>query len=196
MDVDIIPELEMGDNYVVGPQKALISVSFTPEDFSDIGKSSSINFEEKDQDFVVGSKIHYRLSTNETFQDPESGEFTFAVWATECKRHLDKTMYREQVGTAAQLKGYVPFSKYFVVTDYLDMKPANPKLTKLDNVFVLRKSKRLSRGKRKDPDVVREHLDQNPLDKDVVGRYVEELREFLDVQWFEPSEALDRGSFV
>jgi len=196
MDEDIIPALERAENYVTGPQNSLLSIDFVPEDITKIGDTSSINIETKDQDFVFGANVHYRLSTDGDFQNPESGDFTFSVLATECKRHIDKTMYREQLGTAGQLKQLVPFSRYYVVTDFLDMRPQNVKRTDLDNVFVLRKAKRLPSGKRNDPDVLREHLERNPVDKDTVWEYVNEISEFLDAQWYDPDEVLDRGSFV
>lgn len=196
MDEDIIPALKKTDDYVTGPQKSLLSIDFIPEDISKISETSSINIETKDQDFVVGANVHYQLSTDGNFQNPESGDFTFSVLATECKRHIDKTMYREQLGTANQLKQLVPFSKYYVVTDFLDMSPQNVKRTKIDNVFVFRKAKRLPSGKRNDPDILEDHLEENPMDKDAVWAYVSEIRKFLDSQWYNPDEALDRGSFV
>lgn len=196
MDEDIIPALEEADNYVTGPQNSLLSIDFIPEDISKIGDTSSINIETKDQDFVFGANVHYRLSTDGDFSNPETGDFTFSVLATECKRHIDKTMYREQIGTAGQLKQLVPFSRYYVVADFLDMTPQNVKRTELDNVFVFRKAKRLPSGKRNEPDILREHLQNNPMDKDIVWEYVSELKEFLGEQWYNPDRALDRGSFV
>lgn len=196
MDEDIIPALEEADNYVTGPQNSLLSIDFIPEDISNIGDTSSINIETKDQDFVFGANVNYRLSTDDNFRNPETGDFTFSVLATECKRHIDKTMYREQIGTAGQLKQLVPFSRYYVVSDFLDMTPQNVKRTELDNVFVFRKAKRLPSGKRNDPDILREHLQNNPMDKNIVWKYVSEVKEFLGEQWYNPDRALDRGSFV
>lgn len=58
--------------------------------------------------------------------------------------NLDKTMFQEAVATSRDLKIAVPSSLYFLVCEYLDMTPVSITSTHIDDVLIVRKTKRMS----------------------------------------------------
>lgn len=184
--------------FLVGPQDAFMSLSFRPRDFRHLDQRPEVVLKTKDQDFVIGSEIHYKLSSQPEFQ-PEyttEGSFVLAVLAAECKINLDKTMFQEAAGTASRLKQGCPIAKYFVLVEYLDMEPEDPRLTDIDNVFLLRHAKRLPFEKRKVIAEVERLHKQFPIDAEVIWRFVQEIQAFVDAAWYNPEEALRKGAFV
>lgn len=119
-----------------------------------------------------------------------------AVLAAECKVNLDKTMFQEAAGTAARLKQGCPMSRYYVLVEYLDMEPEDCRLTAIDNVFLLRHAKRLPFGKRTDYEEVKAQHHVSPIDVEVIWRFCEEIQSFVEAVWYDPGQALQRGSFV
>jgi hypothetical protein len=195
------PEIISGLNHTrfsAGPQQAFLSLSFVPREFADLGATPRVVLKVKDQDFAIGSTVYYRFSASADFPPTatSSGNFALAVVAAECKVNLDKTMFQEAAGTAARLKQGCPIARYFVCVEYLDMTPEDPRLTAIDNVFLLRKAKRLPFEKRSDAvEVERQHLEY-PISADVVWRFTQEIQTFVEAVWYDPENAIRRGSFV
>jgi hypothetical protein len=184
--------------FVTGPQNAFMSLSFRPRGFSSLDQRPEVVLKTKDQDFVIGSRVHYRLSASSEFQpeDTAAGSFVLAVLAAECKVNLDKTMFQEAAGTATRMKLGCPVSKYFILAEYLDMQPEDCRLTDIDNVFLLRHAKRLPFEKRHLPGEVEQQHKEFPIDSEVIWRFVEEIQGFVDTAWYDPDEALRRSSFI
>jgi len=110
--------------------------------------------------------------------------------------NYDKTMFQESAGTASRLKQGCPDSKYYVLVEYLDMEPDDPRLTEIDNVFLLRHVKRLQDKKRNIYKEVMAQRKDYPIDGEIVCKFVQEIQSFIDAVWYDPSGALKRGSFV
>jgi hypothetical protein len=87
-------------------------------------------------------------------------------------------------------------SRYYLLVEYLDMEPEDCRLTALDNVFLLRHTKRLPFGKRGVHAEVKRQHDNYPIDAEVVWRFVGELQEFINAVWYDPQKASQRGSFI
>lgn len=194
---DIIEGL--GDTrFVTGPQHAFMSLSFQPRAFSDLDQRPRVVVKTKDQDFVIGAEIHYKFAPSSDFpaEDTEEGSLMLAVLAAECKVNLDKTMFQEAAGTATRLKMGCPVARYFVLVEYLDMQPEDPRLADIDNVFVLRHAKRLPFGKRNDVIEVERQHKEFPIDPELIWRFVEEIQAFVDIAWYDPNQVLPRGTFV
>ena len=184
--------------FVAGPQNAFMSLSFRPRGFNTLDQRPEVVLKTKDQDFVLGTEIYYRFSPRQDFLAEKTavGSFVLAVLAAECKVNLDKTMFQEAAGTATRLKMGCPISKYFMLIEYLDMQPEDCRLTDIDNIFLLRHVKRLPYGKRSiAQEVERQHKDY-PIDSEIIWRFVQEIQSFVDVTWYDPDEALRRGSFI
>jgi hypothetical protein len=175
-----------------------MSVSFKPRGFDHLGKRPEVVLKLKDQDFVIGTLVHYRFSSSAQFEDADTsaGQFALVVFAAECKVNLDKTMFQEAAGTASRMKHGCPVAKYYVIAEYLDMVPEDPRLTDIDNVYLLRKVKRLPVDKRSDSNAVEAQHRDFPISADVVWAFAREIETFVQAVWYDPDEALKRGSFA
>ena len=76
------------------------------------------------------------------------------------------------------------------------MRPEDCRLTEIDNVFLLRRAKRLPYEKRNVYQEIKAQHANNPIDADVIWNFVMEIQSFIDAVWYDPDEALRRGSFV
>lgn len=180
-----------------GPQTSFMSLSFCPSSIRTLDRPQ-VMVKEKDQDFAIGKSVYYKFSTDSSFAPRQTidGKLFLAVLAAECKVNYDKTMFQECTGTAARLKQGCPVSKYYVLAEYLDMQPEDTRLTSIDNVFLLRKCKRLPYEKRNIYDEIRAQHRDNPINMDVMKMFVAEMQNFIDAAWYDPEAALQRGAFV
>jgi hypothetical protein len=181
-----------------GPQTAFMSLAFRPSSISNLNEKPEVILKLKDQDFTIGKTIHYKFSSDVDFNTQKTidGKFCLAVLAAECKINYDKTMFQECAGTAARLKQGCPIAKYYALVEYLDMQPEDTRLTDIDNVFLLRKAKRLPFDKRSNLAEVKAQHRNFPISSDVIALFVKEIQNFIDAIWYDPNEALSRGSFV
>jgi hypothetical protein len=192
---DVIKNLPKGIE--TGSQTAFMSLSFRPSSIENLTKKPEIVFKQKDQDFTIGKSIYYQLSPDSKFTKnlTTDGKLFLAVLAAEVKVNYDKTMFQECAGTASRLKQGCPLSKYFALIEYLDMKPEDVRLTDIDNVFLLRKAKRLPFEKRSIFEEVRDQHKDNPISSDVMINFVSEIQNFVNATWYDADAALQRGSF-
>lgn len=180
-----------------GSQTSFMSLSFCPSSIKTLNQPQ-IMIKEKDQDFAIGKSVFYKFSTDRTFDANNTidGKLFLAVLAAECKVNYDKTMFQECAGTAARLKQGCPISKYYALVEYLDMQPEDTRLTSIDNVFLLRKCKRLPYEKRGVYGEVKAQHESNPISLDVMRMFVYEIQNFINATWYDPDAALARGAFV
>ncbi len=182
----------------IGPNTAFMSLSFAPPALRALNEAPVVALKVKDQDFIIGKEIHYRFSPDPAFAADKTatGSLALAVLAAEVKVNLDKTMFQEASGTASRLKQGCPYSQYYILNEYLDMEPEDCRLTAIDNVFLLRHAKRLPFEKRSVLAKVRRQHENNPIDAEVIWRFVEKIQAFINAAWYDPAAALQRGSFV
>ena len=181
-----------------GPKTTFMSLSFRPSGISKLNDKPEVVLKLKDQDFTIGKTLYYKFSSDTRFNLSQTleGQLFLAVLAAECKVNFDKTMFQECVGTSSRLKQGCPISKYYVLVEYLDMQPEDCRLTDIDNVFLLRHAKRLPTHKRNSYESVREQHQEFPIDSEVLAKFVKEIQDFIDATWYNPNEAITRGSFV
>lgn len=192
---DILDNLPTGVE--TGSHTAFMSLSFRPTNIESLNNKPEIVLKQKDQDFTIGKSIYYKFSPDNTFQNKVTlgGKIFLAVLAAEVKVNYDKTMFQECSGTASRLKQGCPLSKYFALVEYIDMQPEDVRLTDIDNVFLLRKAKRLPYEKRSIYAEVKKQHENFPISSDVMKMFVREIQNFINATWYDPSEALNRGSF-
>ncbi len=192
---DILKGLPKGIE--TGSQTAFMSFSFRPSKIEGLIEKPEIVLKQKDQDFTIGKSIYYQLSPDAEFDKKvtANGKLFLAVLAAEVKVNYDNTMFQECAGTASRLKNGCPLSKYYALVEYLDMQPEDVRLTDIDNVFLLRKAKRLPFEKRSVFEEVRDQHRDFPICADVMKRFVKEMQDFISSTWYDPEQALKRGSF-
>lgn len=192
---DVIENLPKGIE--TGSQTAFMSLSFRPSSIENLNQQPEIVLKQKDQDFTIGKSIYYQLSPDSKFDKKVTtdGRLFLAVLAAEVKVNYDKTMFQECAGTASRLKQGCPLSKYYALIEYLDMKPEDVRLTDIDNVFLLRKAKRLPYEKRSIFEEIRDQHKDNPICSDVMIKFVKEIQDFVNATWYDSDAALKRGSF-
>lgn len=135
--------------YEFGPQKTFAGLSFT-SGLANPGIGGQASLRTKDQDFVLGKRLFIMTSFDREFRDAERVEAHLDYVCAECKTNLDKTMFQEAVATSRDLKIAVPSSLYFLVCEFLDMTPVSITSTHIDDVLIVRKTKRMSSNVRQE----------------------------------------------
>ena len=177
---------------------AFMSLAFRHSSINSLNGKPDVVWNVKDQDFTIGKPIFYRFSSDKDFSTSQTvdGKFFLAVMAAECKVNYDKTMFQECAGTASRLKQGCPVSKYYALVEYLDIQPEDVRWTNIDNVFLLRKAKRLPFEKRSVLAEIKDQHRDNPIAFDVINMFVNEVQNFIHATWYDPNAALKRGSFL
>jgi hypothetical protein len=182
--------------------------------FSAINFSSSINRPEygggmrirsKDQDFAISRQVFVRTSYSSEFGRYEQDQMFIAHVAAEIKTNLDKTMFQEACATAHDVKSAVAGSKYYLICEWLDMTPLSTGATDIDEVLLLRKSKRInsnvrsnfapSEGRRRHRDMFETYLMDNPFRTEVFRRFLDHIKVLLKEQDPVEEDVLSIGFF-
>ena len=89
---NVLNGLENINMLELGPQKSFMSLAFFPKSLKELTQKPHVFIKNKDQDFILGTKIHYKFSTDKGFhsQKTTDGSLILAVLAAECKINLDK----------------------------------------------------------------------------------------------------------
>ncbi len=188
----------------VGPTKALSNVQFK-SNISGIYIGGGLSVKEKDQDFSISKKLFLKASHNKDYSDSFEIKTHLSFIAAECKTNLDKTMFQEALATASDLKKLVLGAKYFLVCEWLDMRPTDTSITDIDSVLILRKSKRIpenirkhfdkAKGRQKYRSAYLKQLSSNPIYPEVVMEIVKHIRSAINSQNADEKETLKRGFF-
>ncbi|OZH52986.1 Bpu10I restriction endonuclease [Hydrocoleum sp. CS-953] len=177
------------ESFELGPRNTFSGLSFLSS-LGNPGLDGKPSIRSKDKDFILGKKLYLKTSLYPNFQDYKLIESHLGYVCAECKTNLDKTMFQEAVATSRDLKIAVPGSLYFLICEFLDMTPISIVSTQLDDVLIVRKSKRLSaniRQEHKTPEARRIHrqeyaefLDTPKYYPDVFQRMIDKIKPLID----------------
>lgn len=152
-----------------GSVKAYSSAYFRASNLNTFINSIEININHKDQDFAVYRVV--RLDAEGSVR-----EVNVPIFAIEVKTYLDKTMFEGIVATAEKIKNGNPYAKFFVVTETYDVSfDVNPAMSKIDQIYVLRKCRR-EKGKKNGYSIP-------PIQPDVIASLVSDVEKFFDSEW-------------
>ncbi|MEA5467347.1 Bpu10I family restriction endonuclease [Spirulina sp. 06S082] len=192
------------ESFELGPKKTFSGLSFSSS-IGDLGDAGKPSIRSKDQDFILGKKLYLKTSFEPNFQQYQLIESHLGYICAECKTNLDKTMFQEAVATSRDLKIAVPGSLYFLICEFLDMKPVSIVSTQIDDVLIVRKSKRMSANLRqeyKTPEAryihrseYEEFLDSSKYYADVFQRMIDKIQTIIDDSSPSIDRVLDRGHF-
>lgn len=146
-----------------GAAKAYTNLYFTASGIENFIKSPTVEINVKDQDFAIYRKVSIKI-------DEAYKEIKVPIIAVENKTYIDKTMLEGVIATAEKLKSGNPYTRFVVVTENYDVDlKVDPIYSRIDQIYVLRKSKR-----KEDP---------TPIDADVVIRFFNETRSHIERPW-------------
>jgi len=188
---DLVPE-----GTRIGSGRAFVELFITPKSFEELIKGHpTLTVKRKDLDFMLGADITLIIRPKASLEQflNRTEELTIPAVAVECKTNIDKTMLNEAAGTAEFLKRGNPYVLYVILAEYLDFTPEeNPKLTKIDQIYILRRMKR--------PSVDQRTLDffknRKPIQEDLVIDFFKLVRNHLEKTWWDPDEAVERGKLI
>ena len=194
----------IGSSFELGPRKTFSGLSFLSS-LGNPGQGGDPSIRTKDQDFILGKRLYLKSSFDRAFQDYKLIESHLGYVCAECKTNLDKTMFQEAVATSRDLKIAVPGSLYFLICEFLDMTPVSTVSTQIDDVLIVRKTKRMSANIRQEyrtPEERQLHrqdyidfLDSSKYYPDVFQRMIDKIQALIDDTNPSMEHVLEQGYF-
>ncbi|MEH2280549.1 MAG: Bpu10I family restriction endonuclease [Nostoc sp.] len=192
------------DSFELGPRNTFSGLSFLSS-LGNLGQGGEPSIRTKDQDFILGKRLYLKSSFDPEFQNYKLIESHLGYVCAECKTNLDKTMFQEAVATSRDLKIAVPGSLYFLICEFLDMTPISIISTQIDDVLIVRKTKRMSSNIRQEyrtPEERQLHrqeyldfLDSSKYYPDVFQRMIDKIQVLIDNTSPSMENVLDQGHF-
>lgn len=146
-----------------GAAKAYTNLYFTASCIENFVKEPNVEINVKDQDFAIYRKVDLSI-------DGKTKEIKVPIVAVENKTYLDKTMLEGVIATAEKLKSGNPYTRFVVVSENYDVDlKVDPIYSRIDQIYVLRKSKR------------KEYF--APIDANVVIRFFQETKQHIERPW-------------
>lgn len=156
----------------IGGQRAYTNLFFSASNFKDFVESPQIGINQKDQDFAIYRPIKIIVENEVKLAN-------LPVIAIENKTYIDKTMLDGSISTAEKVKTGNPYCLYLIVSENYDVDlKIDPKYSKIDQIYVLRKSKRNS------------VLADQPIQFDVVWDLFNEVKNHLTRSWSDVANKL------
>jgi len=166
------------------PESGFIDLAFNPKSLKDLMTAPDYTIRRKDHDFIIGASVEMQLKVPGAAV-AQNDTLVIPAVAIECKRYLERNMLDECSGTAEKVKQATPYCLYIVVAEYLKMDDAAPELSRIDEIYILRKQKnseRISAG-----------FVANPIYPDLVVEIYRQIQRHLSRVWWDPQSALTTG---
>ncbi len=177
-------QLEMGPSGVCKPSDGYLDLAFHPKTFESLLSLPDHTLGHKDHDFVIGSRCMLTIRAEGRDGSTENDIVIPAV-ALETKRYLERNMLDECSGTAAKVKRATPYCLFLVVAEYLKMDDARPELSRIDEVYVLRRQRNSDR--------LAKDFVPNPICAELVTDIYDQVMRHLRRVWWDPESALTSG---
>ena len=163
--VDVVKRKDDVDDVLnSGSVKAYSNLYFKAKNFSEFIKSPEIGVNEKDQDFAIYRTFEISIHNADPLQ------IRIPALAIEAKTYIDKTMLDSIIATAEKIKSGNPHTRFIAVSERYDVSfSVDPAYSRIDQIYVLRKTMRKS-----------EWID---VDKKVVWGMFEETIKHLERPW-------------
>lgn len=147
-----------------GAVKAYSNIYFKAKNMQDFIESPVIGVNEKDQDYAIYRTFDISINKAKNIQ------IRIPAIAIEAKTYIDKTMLDSIIATAEKIKSGNPHTRFVAVAERYDVSFAvDPAYSRIDQIYVLRKT-------------IRKHewLD---IDKDVVWKLFNDTLLHLERPW-------------
>lgn len=165
------------------------------------------NIREKNQDFAISKPLYIRTSHSAGFEQGqyETVATNIAYIAAECKTNLDKTMFQEVCATVRDTMFAVSGAHYFLLCEWLDMRPLSTASTDIDEVILLRKAKRMNSNvrdayakaanRKASRKQFVEFLEKRPFRVESFKRFVNQIESLIKNEAPDETSVLERGYF-
>ncbi len=164
---DLIDEMRKKldtENLSSGGVKAYSNLYFSSENLKQFVTEPTIGVNQKDQDYAIYRPL--TISVNGYFKK----EINLPIVSIEAKTYIDKTMLEGSIATAEKIKSGNPYAKFYMVSETYEVdQSVDPAYSRIDQIFVLRKSD--VRGADK------------PIDDKVVISLYKEVKNHLGREW-------------
>lgn len=132
-----------------GAVKAYSNLYFKARNFEEFIKSPEIGVNNKDQDYAIYRTFELINEKNKTIQ------IQIPAIAIEAKTYIDKTMLDAIIATAEKIKSGNPHTRFIAVAEWYDVSFAvDPAYSRIDQIYILRKTTRKADWVEIDPEVV------------------------------------------
>ena len=159
-----------------GSAKAYTNLYFSSKGLKDFIQSPVVCINEKNQDFAIFRV--FRLGTNKSHKD-----IRIPIVAIENKTYIDKTMLDGIISTADRIKTGNPYSMFIAVAENYDVDlSVDPAYSRIDQIYVLRKSKRKERWA--------------SIDSQVVWRMFCDVKEHIERPWSNVEDKLRNEGII
>lgn len=202
-----VEKVEENCDIEISSQIPTFSSVYFASSLSNPNIGGGINIKTKDQDFSMSRKLYLQSSYDPQF-NPEKTvklETHLGYVLAEMKTNLDKTMFQEASATAHDIKQAVTGAKYYLLCDYLDMTPISTTTTDIDEILILRKTKRISSNIRKEFSTkigrekwrpwYTEYLMNNPYSVDMFKRFINHIFSQMSNEELIEESVLEVGYF-
>lgn len=160
-----------------GSVKAYSNLYFKAKSFTDFVTNPDMAVNEKDQDFAIYRK--FVLTVNGT----KTVNLQVPAIAIEAKTFIDKTMLDGIIATAEKVKSGNPYAMFASVTETYDVAfGVDPAYSRIDQIYVLRKTTRKSAWAE--------------IDADVVLRMFHEIKAHLERPWSDVRTRLNQEGVI
>ena len=173
-----IEEYEAENVLDSGAVKAYTNIYFKAKDFQNFIESPEIGVNEKDQDYAIYRTFDIKVN------DANPLKIRIPAIAIEAKTYIDKTMLDSIIATAEKIKSGNPHTRFIAVAERYDVSYAvDPAYSRIDQIYVLRKS-------------MRKH-EWCDIDTDVVWKLFDETIKHLERPWFDVEKKIaDEGVVI
>ena len=138
-------ESDGSDVLKLGSIKAYTNLYFKAKNAIEFINSPQIGINQKDQDFSIYRTLKLKVE-NKDFNT------NIPIISLENKTYLDKTMLEGSIATAEKIKSGNPYSFFGIVTETYDVSfDVDPAYSRIDQIYVLRKSKRREAERNNEP---------------------------------------------
>lgn len=146
-----------------GSAKAYTNLYFTAKGIKQFIESPEIGINVKDQDFSIFRDFEFNINSH-------IRKIKIPIIAIENKTYIDKTMLEGMIATAEKIKTGNPYAMYIGVTENYDVDlTVDPAYSRIDQIYVLRKSKRKEAW--------------NDIDVNVVIKLFNDIKEHIERPW-------------
>ena len=177
--VDVVKQREDVDQVLgSGAVKAYSNLYFKAKDFRDFIRSPEIGVNEKDQDYAIYRTFDILINKAHPLK------IRIPAIAIEAKTYIDKTMLDSIIATAEKIKSGNPHTRFIAVAERYDVSfSVDPAYSRIDQIYILRKSMRKNEWK--------------DIDKDVVWKLFDDTTKHLERPWFDIETRIkDEGTII